>query len=369
MKYMKVGILTYHFSINCGAVLQCYALQEYYANQKIDVEIINYISPKQQDNIALYRREINSKNFLKNILLFPFHSKRKVRLQRFQYFQEEYLKCSKTVKNKNELKQLIIDDDITHIVVGSDQVWNPLIGDFDSVFFLDFDSKIHKLGYSISLGYAKKENIEPYKKWIDQFENFSMREKSGKDIICSLGNYNPTITVDPTLLLDKIFWEKLISKISTTLQKRNYILCYFLNRKHYKDNYRFAKKIAKDKNLELYTIDYAIHKDVLGHKSIKNFGPLEFLSAIHDARYVVTDSFHGTVFSLVYNKRFISIKNDSNAIDTRRIELLSAYNLVELYRTINQNYDAIDNIQYNDDEIDNNLIFSSRKYALDIIED
>ena len=344
-KNMKVGILTYHFSINCGAVLQCYALQEYYASKGIPVEVINYITPKQQDNIELYRKRLKTKNIIKNVLLIPLHFKRRDRLQRFISFQQQYLKCSRRVKNQDELRELIKEDGITHIIVGSDQVWNPRIDDFDSAFFLDFDTNAHKIGFSISLGYAKLADLLPYKCWIDQFENFSMREKSGKQIIMELNKQDAPITVDPTLLLDGNFWEKLVVNKVDGIREKEYVICYFLNKRHYKDNFHYASCFAKKKGLSIYTIDYAIHKDVFGHNSLKNLGPLEFISAIHNSKYVFTDSFHGTVFSLLFKKQFISINNSEMNSDTRRMELLSIYNKEELYRTIYENCDHIDLIK------------------------
>ena len=365
---MKVGILTYHFSINCGAVLQCYALQEYYSSKGIPVEVINYITPKQQDNIELYRKHKNLKNIIKNILLMPFHYKRKERLQRFIGFQQKYLKRSCSAKNKEELQELIIKDGITHIIVGSDQVWNPRIDDFDSAFFLDFDTNAHKNGFSISLGYAKLADIIPYKCWIDQFEKISMRERSGKQIIMELNNQDVPITADPTLLFDGDFWEKLVVENVDEIKEKEYVICYFLNKKHYKGNFHYACYFAEKKRLSIYTIDYAIHKDVFGHDSLKTLGPLEFLSAIHNAKYVFTDSFHGTVFSLLFKKKFISINNGEENNDTRRMELLSIFGKKELYRTINENCDIIDLVQYSEQGIKDDMIAYSKDYALKIIE-
>lgn len=364
---MKLGILTYHFSINCGAVLQCYALQEYYASQGIPVEVINYISDDQQDNVGLYRKQLSLKNIIKNILLLPLHSKRKERLERFLCFQNNYLKCSKRVKNIEQLEVLIKKDKLTHIVVGSDQVWNPQIEDFTTVFFLNFNTKCHKLGYSISLGYATKNDLLPYKNQIEQFDNFSMREKSGQEIITELVGCTPPRTVDPTLLLDKHQWENILKGIDNPLGESKYVICYFLNRKRYKDNYKFAKSFADQKGMDLYTIDYAIHKDVLGHKSLKNCGPLEFLKLVHDARYVFTDSFHGTVFSVLYNKRFISINNCESSSDTRRCELLDIYRLKSQYKSINDDIRCIDNMVYNNEKVDDSQICFSKEYANKII--
>ena len=364
---MKIGILTYHFSINCGAVLQCYALQEYYKSKGIPVVVINYVDDNQQDNIELYRKRLNSKNIIKNVLLLPFHQQRKSRLIRFREFQNKFLMCSKKVKNVTELEKLLREERITHIVVGSDQVWNPRIDDFTQAFFLNIKTKCHRVGYAVSLGYATLKDLMPYKQSIEQFEIFSMREKTGQRIISELCGFEPQLTVDPTLLLSESKWNDILKCANNPLKNKRYSVCYFLNRAHYAENFQFARDFSNSKGIPVYTIDYAMHKAVFGHNSLKSCGPLEFLSLIHDAEYVFTDSFHGTVFSLIYQKKFISINNCENNTDTRRSELLDMYGLLSQYISIRDDVNCIENTIYDDRKRDNSQIELSRKFALDAI--
>lgn len=341
---MKIGILTYHFSINFGAVLQCYALQEALKSLGQTVYVIDYISKAQQDNIALYRKCSSLRAIVKNTALLPFHFERKKRNQLFNTFKTNSLDCTDYVTDRNDLEKLIKELELDVIFVGSDQVWNPTIKDFDKIFFLD-NINIKKIGYSVSLGAAEQCDLSLYKKEILEFDYFTAREKSGADIICKVCGIKPEISVDPTYLVSTDEWQRLSKSFP---EYQNTVVCYFLNKEKYKENVEKAKKFALEHNLNFVLIDLRISCTSIKAKGIINVGPIEFLSYIYNSSIVITDSFHGTVFSILLNKPFYSINNKPEGNDTRRLELLSVVDLENQYVSnymLKEN-DDIPNINY-----------------------
>lgn len=333
---MKIGILTYHFSINFGAVLQCYALQKAFQLEGRDVYVINFVSKAQRNNIALYRTSNNFKSIIKNILLLPFHKQRKKRNELYRKFLDTYLNSTRHVGCEEDMKMLVREMKLDCIFVGSDQVWNPRIEDFNKVFFLPSFTSIKKVGYAVSLGVAKKDDLTTFSQYISAFDYVSVREKSALPIVKNFYDSNIDVVLDPTFLISTSHWKYMAGLSKGLSLPEKYVLCYFLNQKRYGKNIKVAKEIAGKQGCKLLLIDPRVSKLSILNNGIISAGPLEFLQYIDKATLVVTDSFHGTVFSVLLNKPFYSIDNNPGGNDTRKKELLENLSLGDCYLSLDK---------------------------------
>ena len=311
----KIGIITYHFANNYGAVLQCYALSSYLKTIGHEVWVLNFISSKQANNNSQYRKINSFKTLIKNLILLPFHGPRTSRFRNYESFRTTNLKLTPILSNNEDLANYVNNNDFDYIISGSDQVFNPDILDFEDSFFFPFDFKGKKIGYAVSLGIATKNDLENYTKCITDFNNISVREKSAAELVPF---YKDKISevVDPVFLLNKYHWEKLTN---TTTQK--YVLGYYINSQYANQYIRLSKKIASYLGLKLIIIDARITKNIFTNNIIISAGPKEFLNLFANATFVCTDSFHGTAFSIIYEKRFICFEPKFAATDTRKTNL------------------------------------------------
>lgn len=302
---MKKGILTFHKANNLGAVLQAYALQKkmsHIFNNDI-IEIIDY-----DNGNFVERSNINSiKSFFKNIYYF-------IKNNSFNKFRKKYLIMSNNY-NKDNIKKSINDYDC--IICGSDQIWNLSCSNNDYNYFLDFakdNKKTKKISYAASIGNYHYTNEEKEKvlNIINKFDKLSIREK---DSIKEFEDFNLKIEImpDPVFLLEKEEWIKIMPRKQT---KSKYIFVYLIQEDVNVMN--AAKKYAKKNKCII----------ISNKKNLKFFlnnSPDKFLSWIYYADAVFTNSFHGTAFSLIFEKKLgadIALKN--GGINNRIIELLKS---------------------------------------------
>lgn len=328
---MKIGIITYHFARNYGAVLQCYALQRYLKEKGNEVIVINYTDKNQERNNSLFNKRTGLKNILFNICLFPFIGKRIKKEQRFKDFISRNLNCSKRVENIKELEQYINEAKFDLIISGSDQVWNPKIKDFTPAFFLPIETNCKKATYAASAGRSTKEDLEKFKKEINDFDFISLREKETVNFIEELSNKNIYVSSDPVTLLDKNEWEKIANILPN--KNKKYLLCYFIH-DYFNEEYKIAKQIAKQNNLKLIIINAKFSAKSFYINCLKDIGPMEFLSLFKNASYICTDSFHGTIFSLIFRKDFISFSSKLEKQDSRKQNILKEVGLLERLKYI-----------------------------------
>lgn len=321
----KCGIITYHFATNYGAMLQCYALKNAIEKLGADAEVLNYVSEKQLDNNSLYRTKQGLKGFIKNALVFPFHHVRSKRQKRCIEFRKKYIVTNqKQLENINELKQYCDSRAFNVLISGSDQVWNPNVYDFNEAFFYPFATSSKKVGYAVSIGNAKKSDLEYYVKWINEFDKITVREKQSIKLIESLtGKKNIVSVVDPVFLVPKEHWKSILSKV----KQQNYLVCYFVKNHNIDKKISLAHKIAADKGLKVIIINSRITKYNFFEHVVSDAGPIEFLSLINGADFVCTDSFHGTAFSLLLEKQFITLIENSEGTDNRKLGLLDTVGL------------------------------------------
>ena len=313
----KIGILTFHRADNLGAVLQAYALSKYITNFiGIETEIVDYKCKKIEDT-----RYVHSGNIIKKMPLSIYY---KIKRSGFNRFRKAYLPLS----NQEYTRDNITESNSVYstFIAGSDQIWNTECSDNDSTYFLDFvaDDKV-KIAYAASIGAITftKQEIKKYTKYLTRFRAISIREQSSINKL-KLPN-NTIILPDPVFLLDKGEWEKVSSD------------------NKYRKKYVFVYLIQDDVNVLAAARKYAKEHDcdiVFNKKSIefimKN-SPDSFLAWIEQAEAVFTNSFHGTAFSIIYQKQLAAdIVLMNGGINNRIKELLYSASLEQCIIT-NQN--------------------------------
>lgn len=320
----KVGIVTFHRALNYGAVLQSYALQKTVSSLGAKCEIVDYICPKITHDYTPFRVYKNDflKSFAKSCVMCRRRAKRR---DAFQSFFNNYLVKSSKSYNPQNIGKLKNDYDL--FISGSDQVWSPRCVGFDPAYFLTFADDKQKYSYAASFAVTKlpDEYIDEYKKRLSGFQKFSVREQSGEKLVNDLTGKTAETHLDPTLLILADKWKKIaVSKIKTP-----YILIFTANPPVSLVN--FALKLSKEKNLPIYYINDAPHPVKHGINYVVAPTVEEFVGYFMNAEYVVTNSFHGTVFSVIFNKSlFVEFRNKSG----KNIRSESLLNSLEINREI-----------------------------------
>ena len=298
----KIGIVTFHNAHNYGAVLQVFALQNVLKEEN-DVEVINYRNREVEAIYKIFR--INKKNIFticKSLFGdFIYYRKDKKRYKSFNEFINNNLNLSKEYKNEKQLLDNPPKLDI--YITGSDQVWNYSIAKNVNIYTLNFGGEdVKRISYAASIGEETfySDYLEQYKNNISKLDAISVREKSAQTYIQKLINKEVALTLDPTLLIKKEEWDKYI--IDKKEKNEKYIFAYIVE-----DNEECFKILNYLSGITGYKVIYAGRRN----KNIKNIlenaysrGPLDFISLIKNAEYVIATSFHATVFSILYHKKF-----------------------------------------------------------------
>lgn len=318
----KIGIITYHRAINYGAILQAYALQTKLKEFGVQSKILDYRN-ERLEKIHAKNKIPNSKtlkNFILNLILHKNHSRK---YSKFRDFSQKYLELTIPMYS---IEDLTAHEDAYDIfITGSDQVWNYKINDMDTAYFLGFvKDKSKKRSYAASFGLSEiPEGYKPiYKNLLNDFDNILIREKQGAKLIKDLLLKESSVVLDPTMLLSKEKWIKLIKNIS---YNEKYILVYAFEGSANIKN--LALNIARKTGYKIlwlsntYKFSYRI-------KYIKSAGPEEFISLFNNAEYIITNSFHGTAFSINLNKQFITeLLPASTGVNSRLEDILYLFDL------------------------------------------
>lgn len=316
---MKIGIITFHRAINYGAVLQAYALKRKIEELGAAASVIDYINPKDEKGYKLIQTS-NLKSFVSSLLKYVFRKKKDIK---FINFRNKYLDLTSEIKTKETLQSLNNQFDI--FITGSDQVWNYNITGGDMSYLLDFANIGKRNSYAASFGVVNIE--EKYKKrysdLLNSFTNIAVRENAGAKIIREICHKKVPVVLDPTLLLDEVEWEK----IAKPYKEDKYILIYLLEPS--KEIYKMAEKLAEGFNLKIIVIsvDFRSYKFSKKYNCVLTAGPEEFLGLFMNAEYVLTNSFHGTVFSIIFNKKLIVDYLKDKGRNTRLENILHLFNL------------------------------------------
>lgn len=319
---MKVGILTFHNAVNYGAVLQTYATQELVKQYGHDVEVIDYHN-KAVDSFydekkfhfkamlkAMLERHI--KSLLIYLITKAFNWKRN---NAYKNFGKKYLHLSARKYIQGE-PIVLLGYDV--ILIGSDQLWNrDITHGFDHVYWGDFKTSpdSRKVAWSVCMNKTNigLEDEEYIKAHLNLFHSISVREKPLQVFLHDLTGKTFPHTLDPTLLLSIEKWSKLCHPV----KGNGYIAVYAVCKED--KAIAFAKNFAAKQQKKLIVIR-SYSKHFISSENIESGGPVDFLSYLLYADYVVTTSFHGTVFSIIFQKQFICPIFEENV----RIESLLA---------------------------------------------
>lgn len=293
---MKIGILTFVNTINYGAVLQAYALQNKINSFGIKAEIIEYVNLKiEQKEKNTIANKFSPKYLVRKLVLGKALIKKE---KKFKEYEEKYIHYGKKL-NSTSISQ--VNRYYDKFICGSDQVWNRKLIHEDWTYFLDFvEEDKKKVSYAPSFGNIPfpKSDYQEGARLLNKFRHLSVREVTGKKEIEKICGLKAQVVVDPTLLLSKEEW---IQHIKFIPPIKEYILVYFPHNK--KNVFNFVNKLKQKTGLPVIYLSIS-PRIQRGVKTIYDASPDEFLGWIYHAKYVVTGSFHGTAFSLNLEKQF-----------------------------------------------------------------
>lgn len=365
---MKICTITCHDVYNFGASLQAYALMSYLQSLGHVVEIIDYKPDYLSRHYSLfgvsnpkYRKNLFSR-LVYNVLKFP---KRLWLLKNkwiFDRYQKTHLvRTKKRYRTNDEIKRDVPVADA--YICGSDQVWNPLMKNGqDKAFYLDFVPKDKKkISYAASM--AVDEIPTQYKDFICQqissFNFISVRETTAVRLLSEMGITSIQV-VDPVFLLEKNFWAEQLKEKDVKFSKEKYILVYDFEKnpkvKEFVEDYALKNKL---KIITVFKSDYATL-----NIAIKD--PNDFLAAIKNAEFVVSNSFHATAFSIIFQKQFVVFNRKEN-VNTRMLDLLTMFGLSE--RLLTKDF-AGDVVNYNDiNEFMESAVAKSKSFLEEALND
>lgn len=369
---MRIALITVFYNANYGAVLQAYALSK--TIQEISKRECYLVDYRRQKIINMFRfsifdidvygnRSITKNSIKRTIkqLINPMGTI--VRFKKFEEFRNKYMNISpKTYYRRDDIDL----PDTSTVFLGSDQIWNPDITQgFDDVYFGRMaDNNKFIVSYAASLGRIKfnKQEREELKELLNNVDVISVREEEGAEIVRALTN-RPVICVpDPTILLDREHWEWLALHNKTESSK--YVLVYMLS--YNKKVIDLAYKISHFLNCKIILFDSGSLKRIKGMKQKKHYGPRQFLKYVLDAEYIVTNSFHGTVFSVIFNKQFFTIPHETRG--SRMIDFCRKLGLEDRIAYGNRTINLSDIEKYIDYDIVQPKLKELKQVGLDYIK-
>lgn len=316
MEKKIVATITYHRSDNFGSVLQAYALGEKLQQMGYEQFVIDY-HKKEVGELYKILKPLNSKfNIVTDCYNLLHYSALRRRKERFEDFRRKYLRMSEGYTCKQALMENPPKADV--YIVGSDQVWNTGIVDFDESYLLDFVKEGRKISYAAS-GIQKNSCSQRMLTQIQQFSAVSVRENAAKEVL-----KDAAVCIDPVLLLKKQDWEAICCP---TNRKKNYMLCYFAGNVSAEFE-QVTKELAQKLRLERVILMPEWRNLFRRGKNCYDAGPKEFVSLLRQAELICTNSFHGTAFSLMMNKPFL-VGQAVPFADDRIATLLGATGLQE----------------------------------------
>lgn len=301
----KVGILTFYLNHNYGSTLQCYALK------------------KVIENITDYEVKVIPHTFVKKIYngfgekhLYDKYNKR---IAMFDDFLKNKIGCTdEHIEVLNKKNAPLYD----YYVVGSDVIWDTYLTGSDSAFFLDFAEEYNciKIAYAPSLNGRSEDklNTELFNMYIDKFDYLSVREEKDIEYIKRFTSKEVKKVLDPTLLLDDSAYNELID--NQRKKDKKFILVYLIydETENIQMILNLINRVAMEKDMEVIHFIYNIPNYIFGKrgKSFAFDGPMDFLWYIKNADLVITNSFHGTAFSIIFQKPFYSLIRKDSKVKT-----------------------------------------------------
>lgn len=347
---MKISIITFHFESNYGALLQAYSLSERLRSYGHDVYFIDY-KPKKKKCF-----KAKAKAFIINLIIWKDLSEKN---KRIRAFKNKYFK----------LVQLNNTRDITSFdayICGSDQIWNLDLFEDMTPYFLEFKTNENgiKMSYAASIGKDELNHSEKikYSSMIKDIEHISVRENSTVKLIEEISDKKPVHVIDPVFLWNKEHWLSLLPQ--DRIIRYPYILLYQMEKSE--SLLEYSIKLSKERNLPIIHIygGLRIHKGT--HKAIINVGPLEFLNLLNHASYVCTNSFHGTAFSMIFNKSFFVIPHSTR--NTRIDSLLTKVDLEDHIIRCPEHYNCLSKKDFKPNSLFQSLMEEHIKESIDFLK-
>lgn len=327
-----IGVVTPYKVINYGTKLQAYAMQKLFEKYD-DAEIINFLTKSDSRPSAL-RGKIFSLDIWNHKIIEKIkeHQQRKnmelyenlqIRKKAINSFDKEFLTFSEYTVGSKKLKELV--KKYNCVVCGSDQLWAPrnVIADYFTLTWVPRSCTIMSFSASFGISEVPIHLRRKYKCFLRRFDFIAVRENNGRDIVKNMIGRDAVVTADPTIMLERDEWEN-VSKRSKISIGEPYIFCYFLgsNGKHR----NFADELKKITGLKVvnlpHFIEYCDADEKLGDYKLYDVSPSDFLYLIANAEIVLTDSFHASVFSFIFEKKlglFERFRNDSMESTNSRI--------------------------------------------------
>lgn len=328
---MKVGIITISSAHNYGCMLQAWSLQEYVKKLGCEVDIINLrldCIDSLYKPLNLYKGLKEAKRFHKlrallwlNLKKKGIHANRKYK--NFEAFITNQLNTTTCYRSYQELVNAKVGDVYDLLITGSDQVWNGAItGGLNRAFFLDFTKKpIRKVSFASSVGKTELKDFEKefFSYYLKNFDAIAVREDSARELLSPLTDRTIDVVVDPTLLLEVSDFDKIKKKPK---HKKGYIFVHVINADT--QVRPIAEKLAELTGLPvIHNRSDKRYSHELGR--FDDAGVEEFLGLLEKAEYVVTNSFHATVFAIIYRRKFYTIPHEK--YPERMVHLLNILDL------------------------------------------
>ncbi len=364
----KIGIVSCYFKDNYGSMLQAYATQKVLDNMGLENETFNIKGNVDfaKGKKKYYKSQVFNYSFIKSkfgMAWLKIYKKLNkdlgknitIRERKYEEFRKEInlTKPYRTYKELNEYSK-----NYSSIIVGSDQLWLPVnvVADYYTLNWVP--ENINKISYATSFGISQVPDKykNTYINFLNRLNYISVREDKGVEIVKNLINKEATLVCDPTILLTREEWLQIQEQ--EPIIKDKYILCYFLGKNI--EHRKFAERLKAKTGCKIVSLnhadEYVKYSDKFADETPYDIGPKEFLNLIRNAEYICTDSFHGTVFSLINNKKFFtferySSKNGKVSTNSRIYSLLGIMNLQN--RVLKGNEDIEKVLNY---EIDFNIV-------------
>lgn len=340
----KVGILTFHAAHNYGSMLQAYALKHVINSLGFDSYIINYRNQRQQKLYSVFSVGIKTQVF--HLLHLRKYIKRYHAFENYLVNALTDLPCMTSMSDVVNLVK-----DFKAIVTGSDQIWNQSANTYDAdmIYLLPFPFKGKKIAYAPSMGSDIdvsfiKDNLLKY---MENYSALSAREIKLADCLGKLMNKKMETVLDPTLLVDENLWDEQLVPI----KERGYICFYSLI--YSDDLVKLTLEAARLLHLDVINLSpRAKYASISAFKQKYDVGPKKFVSYIKNADLVITNSFHGTVFSIIEETPLFSVILDKNKPDFRRQNLFQITQLNDMYfdvfdiNTLKDRYERLKDTDY-----------------------
>lgn len=314
----KVCILTFHNVLNYGALLQAFALQYRINSLGYDAEFINYIN---KNMLADYKVLSQNKSFYKNIRSigkFLIYSNILIKKERNNNkFIKKNFRLTRKYYSLDDLKQQ--PPQAYAYICGSDQIWNKNVTKItDATYFLNFgDKSVKKISYAASTGSIEniENDVDFFKNNIYNLDFISVRENDAAEMLKKLTKKDVKSTLDPTLLLTADEWSTYINTDDNCFG--DYILNYVVSSDN--EERKIVEYISKTEKLKVIDFELKNNRKNSNYVHIPEASPLEFIKLIKNAKYVVTTSFHATVFSIIFKKKFIVVPHKKTGMRVRNL--------------------------------------------------